>query len=186
MYPVCSVSQVLFLFSHEISPKLDLSDTGFIIGSLTKDDSALANGSCASGEYRGSEWQEIPMLAYTVLGGGPLKVFVVHGWFGDHRIFSPMFDALDTERFTYVFPDIRGYGRSKDLAGVFPDIRGYGRSKDLAGDFSMGETLASAKPWFELFIPGFIRMRKLKVSRILDITRCRKRRSIWPHALRRF
>ena len=59
------------------------------------------------------------MLAYTVLGGGHLKVLMIHGWFWDHRVFAPMFDALDTERFTYVFPDIRGYGQSKELAGAF-------------------------------------------------------------------
>ena len=68
------------------------------------------------------------MLAYTTLGSGPAKVLMIHGWFWDHRIFAPMFDALDTERFTYVFPDIRGYGQSKDLVG----------------DFSIGEIAADA------------------------------------------
>jgi pimeloyl-ACP methyl ester carboxylesterase len=59
------------------------------------------------------------MISHTAIGAGPHKVLVIHGWFWDHRVFAPMFDALDTERFTYVFVDIRGYGASKDVVAPF-------------------------------------------------------------------
>ncbi len=59
------------------------------------------------------------MIFHTSIGEGPHKVLVIHGWFWDHRVFAPMFDALDTERFTYVFVDIRGYGASKGVAAPF-------------------------------------------------------------------
>jgi pimeloyl-ACP methyl ester carboxylesterase len=59
------------------------------------------------------------MVWHTTIGNGPVKAVVIHGWFSDHRIFAPTFDALDTGRHTYAFFDIRGYGRSRDVAGGF-------------------------------------------------------------------
>lgn len=59
------------------------------------------------------------MILHKQIGDGPLKVAVIHGWFGDHRAFETMFDFLDVERFTYAFVDIRGYGNSRDQAGDY-------------------------------------------------------------------
>jgi pimeloyl-ACP methyl ester carboxylesterase len=59
------------------------------------------------------------MVWHTTIGNGPTKVMVVHGWFWDHRVFTPMFDALDTVNHTYAFIDIRGYGNSHQVAGEF-------------------------------------------------------------------
>jgi pimeloyl-ACP methyl ester carboxylesterase len=44
---------------------------------------------------------------------------VIHGWFWDHRVFTPMFDCLDADRTTYAFIDIRGYGNSRNLSGQY-------------------------------------------------------------------
>lgn len=59
------------------------------------------------------------MLWHTTIGNGPIKVIVIHGWFLDHRVFAPMFDMLDTDRHTYAFFDIRGYGKARDVGGDF-------------------------------------------------------------------
>lgn len=59
------------------------------------------------------------MVWHRTVGQGPAKVLVIHGWFWDHRVFTPLFDVLDGDRFTYAFVDIRGYGNSKDIAGDF-------------------------------------------------------------------
>lgn len=57
--------------------------------------------------------------AYTLLGSGPEHVLVMHGWLGDHTVFAPMFPALDLSRFSYAFPDYRGYGKSRQLSGRY-------------------------------------------------------------------
>ncbi|MDH5750574.1 MAG: alpha/beta hydrolase, partial [Rhodospirillales bacterium] len=44
-------------------------------------------------------------------------VIILHGWFGDHSVYEPMFPYLDTETFTYAFMNYRGYGLSKDMTG---------------------------------------------------------------------
>jgi pimeloyl-ACP methyl ester carboxylesterase len=59
------------------------------------------------------------MIWHKTIGEGPIKVIVIHGWFWDHRVFAPIFDALDTDRHTYAFFDIRGYGHSRDTTGSF-------------------------------------------------------------------
>jgi pimeloyl-ACP methyl ester carboxylesterase len=59
------------------------------------------------------------MIFHKLIGDGPAKIAVIHGWFGDHRAFAPMFDCLDISRFTYAFVDIRGYGHSRNEAGAY-------------------------------------------------------------------
>jgi pimeloyl-ACP methyl ester carboxylesterase len=59
------------------------------------------------------------MVWHKTIGNGPTKVVVIHGWFWDHRVFTPIFDCLDADRYTYAFIDIRGYGNSRNLSGQY-------------------------------------------------------------------
>ncbi len=56
-------------------------------------------------------------LAHEIIGTGPSHVMVLHGWFGDHDIWSPVYRLLDTTAFTYAFVDYRGYGASRAMPG---------------------------------------------------------------------
>lgn len=58
-------------------------------------------------------------IGHTLVGHGTEKVVVLHGWFGDHTVFEPMFPMLDSATFTYAFIDYRGYGKSKTLLGDY-------------------------------------------------------------------
>jgi pimeloyl-ACP methyl ester carboxylesterase len=60
-----------------------------------------------------------PMLAHDRYGSGTENVLVLHSWMGDARSFDAMKPYLDTGSFTYVFADLRGYGRSKDIPGEY-------------------------------------------------------------------
>jgi pimeloyl-ACP methyl ester carboxylesterase len=59
------------------------------------------------------------MVWHKAIGSGPTKVVVIHGWFWDHRVFTPIFDCLDAANYTYAFIDIRGYGNSRQLSGSY-------------------------------------------------------------------
>ena len=59
------------------------------------------------------------MVWHKTIGNGPTKVVVIHGWFWDHRVFTPTFDSLDPARYTFAFIDIRGYGNSRDISGSY-------------------------------------------------------------------
>jgi pimeloyl-ACP methyl ester carboxylesterase len=56
-------------------------------------------------------------IGHTLVGGGPERVIVMHGWLADHTVFAPILPYLDAARFSYAFVDYRGYGKSRDIAG---------------------------------------------------------------------
>lgn len=58
-------------------------------------------------------------IGYQLFGNGQEKVLVLHNWFSDCSSYEPMMPYLNTEQFTYVFMDLRGYGRSKHLVGEY-------------------------------------------------------------------
>ena len=60
------------------------------------------------------------MIGHFIHGHGPERALVLHGWFGDWRVFEPMLTALDESRFSFAFMDYRGYGMSKTLGGGLP------------------------------------------------------------------
>ncbi len=57
------------------------------------------------------------MIGYETYGRGSHKVLVLHDWFADHTSYDLVRPFLDPETFTYVFADLRGYGRSKTIPG---------------------------------------------------------------------
>jgi esterase len=61
--------------------------------------------------------QEI--VGHEILGTGPRKVIVLHGWFGDHGIWSAAYPFLDMKKFSYAFFDYRGYGASRAMSGAY-------------------------------------------------------------------
>lgn len=59
------------------------------------------------------------MIGYTKFGEGSEHVMVVHGWKTDQRCWDTMLSSLNPEKFTYVFVDQRGYGKSIDMEGPY-------------------------------------------------------------------
>src|SRR5437773_8441243 len=71
-------------------------------------------------------------IGHNMVGTGPEKVIVLHGWVSDHSAFEPVFPYLDKDMFTYAFMDYRGYGRSRDQAGQHTIAEIGGDALDLA------------------------------------------------------
>ncbi len=59
------------------------------------------------------------LLGHKLVGSGNEKVLVMHNWVGDSTSYDPLLPYLDVENFTYLFIDLRGYGRSKDWRGTY-------------------------------------------------------------------
>jgi esterase len=70
------------------------------------------------------------------VGTGPIRVIVAHGWIADHSLFDPFIALIDRRRFTFLFPDCRGYGARREepgprsIAGMAQDILA---TADVAG-----------------------------------------------------
>lgn len=58
-------------------------------------------------------------IAHKQIGSGKEKVLVMHHWMGDSTSYDSTLPYLNTEAYTYVFVDLRGYGRSKEMKGQY-------------------------------------------------------------------
>ncbi|MET9964257.1 alpha/beta hydrolase [Streptomyces sp. NPDC006326] len=64
------------------------------------------------------------VIAHRRIGTGPLRVIVLHDWFGTSANWGSVLDHFDPEGFSYAFLDYRGYGDRKDVPGRYtlPEI----------------------------------------------------------------
>lgn len=63
-------------------------------------------------------------IAHRRIGTGPVRVIVLHDWFGTSANWGSVLDYFDPEAFSYAFLDYRGYGDRRDVAGrhTVPEI----------------------------------------------------------------
>ncbi len=66
-----------------------------------------------------SEKQNMELIAHKQIGSGKEKVLVMHHWMGDSTSYDSMIPYLNTNDYTYVFVDLRGYGRSMEMKGTY-------------------------------------------------------------------
>ncbi|HUC64819.1 MAG TPA: alpha/beta hydrolase [Stellaceae bacterium] len=95
-------------------------------------------------------------IGHKTVGHGPLKVMVLHGWFGDETCFDPLRDALTLDEFTYAFIACRGYGLSRQQRGEYT-------MKEIAADTL---DLANALEWESFSLVGHS-MGGMAVQRVL-------------------
>jgi uncharacterized peroxidase-related enzyme len=65
------------------------------------------------------ESEKPPVLGHTIYGNGKECVLVLHDWMGDSENYDSLIPYLDLNKYTYVFADLRGYGKSRHLKGEF-------------------------------------------------------------------
>ena len=58
-------------------------------------------------------------LAYQTYGSGDEKVMVLHSWLDDSNSFNLVKNNWSPETYTFVFVELRGYGKSKNIHGNF-------------------------------------------------------------------
>ena len=86
----------------------------------------------------GAAAQDTQTLGHAVYGDGAAKVIVLHDWLGSSITWEPVTPYLDTDRFTFVFVDVRGYGASIDMTGEYT-------TEEIAGDiFALADALEFA------------------------------------------
>jgi pimeloyl-ACP methyl ester carboxylesterase len=59
------------------------------------------------------------LLGYESIGSGPTRVLVLNDWLCDTSTWDGARPYLDAQQFSWVFADLRGYGRSRGRAGEF-------------------------------------------------------------------
>ena len=84
------------------------------------------------------------MIGYETVGSGPRLVVVMNDWLGDTSSWDGARPYLDGEAFTWIFADLRGYGRSRELSGEHT-------VEEAAGDVV---AMARAAQWKRFAIVG--------------------------------
>ncbi len=79
----------------------------------------LQKGTLKMNTYHASTGLSIEGLGYTRHGTGPERVLALHDWLGDHSSYDSVIPYLDGAMFSYVFADLRGYGKSIQLTGNY-------------------------------------------------------------------
>jgi 3-oxoadipate enol-lactonase len=59
------------------------------------------------------------LLGHQQVGTGPLRVLVLNDWIGDTSTWESAKAYLNGDALTWVFADVRGYGRSRGFAGRY-------------------------------------------------------------------
>lgn len=59
------------------------------------------------------------MIGHTKFGAGAAPVLVLHDWLSDTSNWEASRPYLDQRAFQWVFADLRGYGKSRELAGQY-------------------------------------------------------------------
>jgi pimeloyl-ACP methyl ester carboxylesterase len=83
-------------------------------------------------------------IGHELFGSGPVHVVIMNDWLCDTSTWDLARPFLDTERFTFAFTDLRGYGRSRGRTGRFA-------LEEAAGDVL---ALADALGWTRLSVIG--------------------------------
>lgn len=58
-------------------------------------------------------------LGYEIVGTGNNKVIVLHDWFADSTSYHGALPYLNTTSNSFIFIDLRGYGKSKGISGSY-------------------------------------------------------------------
>ncbi len=58
-------------------------------------------------------------IGHKILGSGSEHVIIMHDWYCDSTSYDQIIPYLDMQQCTYLFPDVRGYGTSKNIPGEY-------------------------------------------------------------------
>lgn len=105
--------------------------------------------------------------SYVTVGSGGHHVIALHGWFGSALGWGQLTDYLSAAQFTYVFPDLRGYGSRRAEPGEFT-------MAEAAADTL---ALADALGWDQFSLIGHS-MSGVAVQHVLDQAPHRVRRLV--------
>jgi pimeloyl-ACP methyl ester carboxylesterase len=97
-------------------------------------------------------------VGYEKLGSGPQKVLLMHNWMATSGSYDEIRPLVDGDRFTFVFMDHRGYGRSRS-------IKGENTAREAAGD---AIALAAALGWDRFDVVGHSMSAMIAQRMVLD------------------
>ncbi|MGB3750050.1 MAG: alpha/beta hydrolase [Arcobacteraceae bacterium] len=108
-------------------------------------------------------------LGHKIIGTGTKKIIFLHELMGNYQNYEPIFPYLDTEKFTFIFVDLRGYGLSKDMKGEYSCDEASNDVKNLISFLDLDEVIVLAHS-MSTMIAQKIALIDDRVSKLILIT----------------
>lgn len=108
-------------------------------------------------------------LGYKKIGTGVQNIIFLHELMGNYKNYEPIFPYLDTEKFTFIFVDLRGYGLSKEICGEYSCDEASTDVKNLISHLNMEEVIIVAHS-MSTMIAQKIALIDVRVSKLILIT----------------
>jgi len=108
-------------------------------------------------------------LGHKIIGTGAQKIIFLHELMGNYKNYEPIFPYLDTEKFTFIFVDLRGYGMSKEIIGEYSCTEASNDVKNLITYLNLIEVVVLAHS-MSTMIAQKIALIDKRVSKLILIT----------------
>lgn len=108
-------------------------------------------------------------LGYKKIGNGIQNIIFLHELMGNYKNYEPIFPYLDTEKFTFIFVDLRGYGLSKEIGGEYSCEEASSDVKNLITHLNINEVIIVAHS-MSTMIAQKIALIDVRVSKLILIT----------------
>jgi 3-oxoadipate enol-lactonase len=109
-------------------------------------------------------------LGHELLGSGPVPVVVLNDWMSDTSTWDGARAYLDRVRFTWVFADLRGYGRSRGRDGAFTIREAAGDVMDLATALGLGRFAVVGHSMSSLVVLHLAQHHEDRIVRAIAVT----------------
>lgn len=108
-------------------------------------------------------------LGHKIIGTGTKKIIFLHELMGNYQNYEPIFPYLNTEKFTFIFVDLRGYGLSEEIQGEYSCDEASNDVKNLISFLDLDEAIVLAHS-MSTMIAQKIALIDERVSKLILIT----------------
>jgi len=108
-------------------------------------------------------------LGHKIIGTGKKNIIVLHELMGNYKNYEPTFPYLNTDDFTFIFVDLRGYGLSKDIKGDYSCVEASNDIKNLITQLELEDVILIAHSMSTL-IAQKVALIDSRISKLILIT----------------
>lgn len=108
-------------------------------------------------------------LGHKIIGTGKKNIIVLHELMGNYKNYEPTFPYLNTDDFTFIFVDLRGYGLSKDIEGDYSCVEASNDIKNLITQLALEDVILIAHSMSTL-IAQKVALIDSRISKLILIT----------------
>jgi pimeloyl-ACP methyl ester carboxylesterase len=108
-------------------------------------------------------------LGHKIIGTGKKYIIVLHELMGNYKNYEPTFPYLNTEEFTFIFVDLRGYGLSKDIEGDYSCVEASNDIKNLITQLDLEDIVLIAHS-MSTMIAQKVALIDSRISKLILIT----------------